>query len=176
MQKSRIDFSEKYVLCLTEGTAEREIMEMLLDDDMLLFKREDLVGKKIQRRMSVSAVEEKFLSLSYSKPVVIIRVIDSRKESFKLKKQFQGRFEIITISTHPEIELLLILHKGDYPDYCKTKSVEKPSSYCKRKYGYRKNQDVFSSYFSVEELIQAMRMYSQMIEEKEFSFIDLINL
>lgn len=176
MQTKEVSFSGKYVLCLAEGAAEREVMDMLLELDLLPFNREDLVGKKIQRRMSVSAVEEKFLSLSYKKTVVILRIIDSRKESFKLRRQYKDRFEVITVTTHPEIEILLILSKGDYKDYSKTKSREKPSAYCSRCYGYKKNQDAFSSYIMPNDLVEAIKKYSKMREFKDFSLRWLLNI
>ncbi len=38
--------NEYYVICICEGTAEQEIIEWLLDEDKLLFKRQDFLNNK----------------------------------------------------------------------------------------------------------------------------------
>lgn len=165
----------KYVLCLTEGTAETEIMTMLLDGGYLPFGWGDLVGNRIHCRMKARDVQERFLSLSYSKPVLILRLVDSRNERFVLDGQYRGRFEIVTVNTRPEIEILLIIKNGDYADFCKTKSHEKPSEYCRRKYGYTKRQGCLSSMITADELIEAIQVYSGMRDSREYTLQDLID-
>ena len=172
--QEHLDLSGKYILCMAEGAAEQEAMEILLESNRLRFTSDDLIDKKILPRMSVSKLEEGYLSLQYSKPVVILRIIDSRKEKLRLSRQYQNRFEVITINTHPEIEMLLILKNGDYDDYCKTKSKEKPSEYCKRRYGYRKNVSVFRDSFTQEELIMAISKFDSMLGHNELSLKDLL--
>ena len=134
-----LDFTGRYILLLAEGAAEREVIDTFLESGQLLFSRFDLVGKKVQDRTSVRHVEDNFLSLKYEKKVSIVRIIDSRNEKFRLRAEYRDRYnEIITINTRPEIEILLIIKNGDYDDYCKVRSQEKASSYCRRKYGYRR--------------------------------------
>lgn len=170
----QLDFSGKSILCLYEGAAERDVLSLLLENDLLLFSCEDLLTRKLVPRMAVRKIEEEYLSYSHKKPVVILRIIDSRNEKFLLRRVYQGRFEIITVCTCPEIEILLILKNGDYDDYCKTKSTEKPSAYCKRKYGYRKNKDVFRDFFSCDELVQAIRKYSSQNQNTGYTLDDLL--
>lgn len=43
MRISEIIKDEVYVLCICEGKAEEDIMNMLLDMDMLVFSRSDLI-------------------------------------------------------------------------------------------------------------------------------------
>ena len=75
MQKNlRLTFEGKYVLCLVEGGAEMEIVDTLVDTGCLAFSREDLVGRKVHRRMTAADVQEKFLSLDYARPLVILRI------------------------------------------------------------------------------------------------------
>ena len=43
-----------------------EIVDTLVDTGCLPFSREDLVGRKVHRRMTAADVQEKFLSLDYA--------------------------------------------------------------------------------------------------------------
>lgn len=128
----------------------------------------------MQDRTSVRHVEENFLSLKYEKKVSIVRIIDSRNEKFRLRAEYRDRYnEIITINTRPEIEILLIIKNGDYDDYCKVRSQEKASSYCMRKYGYRKNRDRFMDFITPEELVDSIRSYRSM-HSKECTLFSLL--
>lgn len=77
---------EKYILCLCEGAAELDILNRLLDQNLLVFTRNDLIEETLHYRKKVSDIEERFLGLSYNKEVVILRVIDSKNEQLKLGK------------------------------------------------------------------------------------------
>lgn len=90
---------DKYILCLCEGNAEKEIIEKLLDHELLIFNNRNLIDRRVFKRMRVRAVEERFLGYAYEKEVVILRVIDSNKEKFNLSKPYKGRFDIINIIT-----------------------------------------------------------------------------
>lgn len=175
MQKNlRLTFEGKYVLCLVEGGAEMEIVDTLVDTGCLPFSREDLVGRKVHRRMTAADVQEKFLSLDYARPLVILRILDSRQEGFRLDRLFRDRFDVVTLTTRPEIEILLILKNGDYEEFCKVKSRMKPSVFCRLKYGYRKNQGEFISFFKdVDELVEVLHRYSAITSDKQ-TLYDLI--
>lgn len=73
-----------YVLCICEGKAERAIIDLLLDNDKLIFKRESLIEKDLSKVGRKATDVEKFLNLDFDKEVVILRVLDSRKENFRL--------------------------------------------------------------------------------------------
>jgi hypothetical protein len=64
-------------------------MNILLDNDMLIFDRNMLFEGKIYKRESVEMIQEKYLSLSYkNKELVILSIIDSKHEAFKLGKPY----------------------------------------------------------------------------------------
>lgn len=170
----KLEFAGKKILCLCEGAAETEVMYMLLENNRLPFCKEDLIENRFIPRISVKKVEEKYLSFSHSKPVMILRIIDSKNEKFSLSKPYHGRFAVETICTCPEIEILLILKNGDYDDYCKTKSKEKPSAYCSRRYGYTKNRDSFASMITCDELITAIKRYDSVKDDDGYNLNDLI--
>lgn len=64
----------KYVACICEGAAEKAIMEILLDADKLIFKRDDLLEGELLRCRSGKNFEEQHL-----------RYLD------KFDKEFEGR-------------------------------------------------------------------------------------
>ena len=51
----------KYVACICEGAAEKAIMEILLDADKLIFKRDDLLEGELLRCRSGKNFEEQHL-------------------------------------------------------------------------------------------------------------------
>ena len=77
----------KYKTCICEGSAEHAIMDILLDHKRLIFSRED---KKF---------EEKYLRKGFSDKISIIRILDSRRENFKLSKAYENKVDIINVIT-----------------------------------------------------------------------------
>ncbi len=169
---------DSYVLCLCEGGAETAIIDMLLDHDKLIFTREDLINNKIHKRECVERIQEKYLGLSYEKPVVIIRIIDSIKEQFKLTKAYKDRYKVYSAATNPEIEILIILDQGALDEYTKKKSTNKPSTYCKEMLGLRnvKSKTFMNEYFTdVEKLIQSIKMHKKSFGRDHLTIYDLLN-
>lgn len=129
------DVQGKYVICSCEGDAERVIMDLLLDNDCLIFKREDLVGKSVTNKRKACDIEREFLNRSYGeRGVVIVRILDSKSDKLTLKKIYQDKCKIYHFYTHPEIEILLLILEGEYQKYIRqAKTYAKPSIYCKDK-------------------------------------------
>ena len=169
----------KLILCLCEGNAEFDIVNKLLDSNMLVFSCKNLIDGKVHLRQSVSCIEDKYLSYDFEgKRVVILRIIDSKKEQFNLSRSFQGRFDIINIITSPEIETLIILDKGDYTDFLKVKSFTKPSIFCKEQYGMKniKCKSFMEVYFhNTDQLLKAIKSYSEQAQSSNHSLYDLFN-
>lgn len=121
-----------YILCICEGKAERAIIDLLLDNDKLIFKRDGLIEKDLSRVGRKAADAEKFLNLDFDKEVVILRILDSRKENFKLNKLYiEKGIQVINVYTRPEIEMLLIIAENREKDFEKVKNKQKPSDFCK---------------------------------------------
>ena len=51
----------KYKACICEGSAESAIMDILLDNDLLIFTREELLEEKVIRRRDGKRFEERHL-------------------------------------------------------------------------------------------------------------------
>lgn len=167
----------KYKACICEGSAEKAIMNILLDNDLLIFKREELLEEEVLSCRSAKNFEERYLRKTFDDKISVIRILDSRKENFKLSKAYENKIDVVNIITAPEIEILAIIKEGKYLDFKKSKL--KPSDYCKQvlKIHNIKNYDFVIDYFSdVDSLIAAMKQYKQIsnLPKGELSLIDLL--
>lgn len=167
----------KYKACICEGSAEKAIMNILLDNDLLIFKREELLEEEVLSCRSVKNFEERYLRKTFVDKISVIRILDSRKENFKLSKAYENKIDVVNIITAPEIEILAIIKEDKYLDFKKSKL--KPSDYCKQvlKIHNIKNYDFVIDYFSdVDSLLDAMQQYKQVsnLPKRELSLIDLL--
>ena len=119
----------KYVACICEGTAEEVIVSKLLDADRLIFTRDNLLDEEIIRTRSAAAFEQQYLRKGFQDKITVLRVLDSRRENFKMSKAYEHKIDVINVITAPEIEMLIILNEGKYDAY--KRSRKKPSDFCK---------------------------------------------
>ena len=180
MQIAELKAGNAYILCICEGTAEEEIINLLLDNDKLIFTREDLIDCKLIRTRKAEKIQEDYLNFAFEKPLVILRVLDSKSEGFKLGKAYQERYKdrIINIITSPEIEILMIIHKGDYSKYTnKRKSKMKPSEFCKIEYGLpgiKRGGMVREFFGGVDALVNSINEYARVTKTEGYTLKDLI--
>lgn len=107
-----VDFPDSSIIaCICEGGAEIAIMDILLDNDLLKFTREQLIEEQVLPRMKVAEFQRRYLRREYEQKILILRVIDSRREEFKLSKAYRCQVEVINVITAPEIEILIIASK-----------------------------------------------------------------
>ena len=168
---------ESYKAVLCEGAAEQAIMNVLLDYDSLIFKKEELIEEKPLRIRSVSHFEASYLRKNFKDKISIIRILDSRNENFKISKAYKHKINVINIITAPEIEMLIILNEGKYSEF--KKSNKKPSKFCKENLKMKdlKSYDFVYSYFKDPKmLISAINAYSRIshIQKSEYSLRDLL--
>ena len=76
----------KYMACICEGSAENAIMDILLDNDLLIFNREEMLEEEVIRCRDGKRFEEKYLRKGFMGKISVIRILDSRRENFKLSK------------------------------------------------------------------------------------------
>ena len=110
----------KYNACICEGTAEQVIMDLLLDNNKLIFSRNELLEHEVLRCRTGKNFEEQYLRKGFTEQITVFRILDSRRENFKLSKAYQNKVKIINVITAPEIEMLVILNEGKYADYKKS--------------------------------------------------------
>lgn len=151
-----------YIACICEGSAERAIIELLLDDNKLLFTYEQLLEEEIIRNRSAKEFEKRYLRKGFSSKITVLRILDSRKEKFKLSRAYVDKIDVINIITAPEIEMLIIFNENKYNEFKKSK--KKPSDFCKTelKLASVKNYDFVKKYFSnTDKLLASIHEYKR---------------
>ena len=152
----------KYIACICEGSAEQTVVRKLLDNNMLIFTYDDLIEEDVLRCRDAKTFEDKYLRKGFTEKITVYRILDSRRENFRLSKAYAEKVDVINIITAPEIEMLVILAEGKYSDY--KKYGKKPSLYCKEKLGYRdvKGTKFVNKYFDdINKLIASIREYKR---------------
>lgn len=176
MSAVELNFENSLVICFCEGAAELDIMNMLLENDALLFSKDQLFNNKLHKRVGQKKLEDEFLNLDFSKETVyILRIIDSKNEKLKLRKHYEDRgiFRTETFRTRPEIEILIVIDKDDFKNCSDSK--DKPSKFCKSQYGFKrvKKQGFMEEYFSFERLLLAIKKHKRSYKS-EFTIYDLL--
>lgn len=162
-----IKFS-KYIACICEGSAEAAIMDLLLDFDFLIFQRENLIEESPLMCRSGKIFEEKYLRKQFNGQISVVRVLDSRRENFKLSKAYQSKVDIINVITAPEIEMLIILNEEKYKQF--KKSGRKPSDFCKidLKMSNVKDYNFVRNYFADSKcLLNSIRRYKEITKVRK---------
>ncbi|MCD8130822.1 MAG: hypothetical protein LUE16_06015 [Lachnospiraceae bacterium] len=171
-----MEFS-KYVACICEGAAEEVIINILLDHDKLIFHRSQLVEEKPLRCRDAKKFEERYLRKGFSDKISVVRILDSRRENFRLSKAYKHKVDVINVITAPEIEMLVIFAENKYMDF--KASRKKPSEFCEQDLGFGtvKSKTFTENYFrDVNVLISAIKEYRQIsrIPAGECTLADLL--
>jgi len=121
--------------------------------------------------------ESRYLRKGFSGAITVYRILDSRRESFRLSKAYEHKVDVINVITAPEIEMLIILNENRYDDF--KKSGMKPSEFCMTvlKLHQVKSYDFVLKYFSDPTiLIAAMKKYTEVsrIPKGEWALLNLV--
>ena len=167
-----------YVACIAEGSAETAIIDTLLEHHLLIFTRKDMLDEKVLRCRNASAFESRYLRMGFKDKITVYRILDSRREQFRLGKAYEHKVDVINVVTAPEIEMLIILNENRYDDF--KKSGLKPSEFCVTtlKLRHVKSYDFVRNYFSDPNvLIAAIKKYTEVsrIPKGEWTLLDLLN-
>ena len=148
----------KYIACICEGSAERAIIKILLDKNRLIFTWDDLLDGEILRCRNAKKFEEQHLRKGFTDRITVLRVLDSRREEFKLSKAYASKIDVVNVITATEIEMLVIFTEGKDEEYKKSK--KKPSAFCKEdlRIADVKSTHFVESYFAdINDLIRVSR-------------------
>ena len=107
----------------------------------------------------------------------MIRILDSRREEFRLSKAYEQKIDVVNIITAPEIEMLIIHAEGAYDQF--KRSGKKPSEFCKTNLRMHdvKSYDFVKQYFSNPQLlVKAIKEYRRTanIPKGEYRLSDLL--
>lgn len=167
----------KYVACICEGGAERAIMKLLLDKNLLSFTYDNLLDGELIRCRNAKEFEKRYLRKSFADQITVLRILDSRREQFSLSKAYAPKIKVINVITAPEIEMLIILSENKYSSF--KKSRLKPSEFCKSILGYKdvKSPMFIAAYFkNIGKLIFAIKEYKRvaLVKKNEYTLADLL--
>lgn len=107
----------KYKACICEGSAEEAIIDILVDNDLLIFTREEMLEERAIRCRSAKRFEEQYLRKKFDEQISVIRILDSRREEFRLSKAYEQKIDVVNVITAPEIEMLIIHAAGAYDQF-----------------------------------------------------------
>lgn len=130
------------ILVLCEGTCEKTIIELLLDNNKLKITRDDLIGLEPYVLRQINKTIETVL-FHNAKEIKIFRIGDTQKEKLKIPRELKNIVSIDRIfkyCTKPEIEILLLINEGLEKKFEKVKSNYKVSEYAKSNIIYNKNK------------------------------------
>ena len=141
----------KYKACICEGSAEEAIIDILVDNDLLIFNREEMLEECVIRCRSAKRFEERYLRKGFEEQISVIRILDSRREEFRLSKAYE-QFK---------------------------RSGKKTSEFCKTNLRMHdvKSYDFVKQYFSTPQLlVKAIKEYRRTanIPKGEYSLSDLL--
>lgn len=175
-----IKYNGETIMCVCEGNFEYEIIEILLDNDLLFFTREDLIEEKPTKIRSASRLQTEYLNRKFEKGLIILRIIDSKSDKFRLSKEYENKVnQVNDVITKPEIEILIIIDKDHYHEYTqKYKSRKSPSNYCKRNLRLKKlkSKGFAEDYFQDPSvLVNAISSYNKLSNQKDLNLYDLLN-
>lgn len=168
----------KYVACICEGAAEQAIIELLLDENKLIFNYDDLLDGEVLRCRSAKNFEGQHLRKGFTEKITVLRILDSHREPFKLSKAYSHKIEVINVVTAPEIEMLVIFNENKYDEFVRS-NIKKPSEFCKTilKYKNVKSSEFIKEYFSkIDSLISAILEHKRVskIQRGEYTLADLL--
>ena len=89
----------KIKACICEGAAEAAILDVLLDHDLLICRREEMLDEGVIRCRDGKAFEARYLRKGFKEMISVIQILDSRREMFRLSKAYEGKVDVINVIT-----------------------------------------------------------------------------
>lgn len=158
-------------LIMCEGPNELKVMNILLENDALIFTEDDLLGLTAYhaRQIKSSTQVRTALNLYPGNDVLVMRVGDKQTDKLTIPADYKEKIKgIEKYCTMPELEMLLIISEGLVKEYEKVKSGTDPKDFSKANIVYnRKRYDNSTQFFEdyygndCEKLVAAIREYKR---------------
>lgn len=167
----------RYKACICEGAAESAIIDILVDNDLLIFSRSEMLDESVIRCRNAKRFEERYLRKGFDDQISVVRILDSRREEFRLSKAYAHKIDVINVITAPEIEMLIIHNEGAYERF--KRSGKKPSDFCKTDLRMHevKSYDFVKGYFrDPDTLVKAIKEYRRTanVPNGEYTLLELL--
>lgn len=153
---------------MCEGPNEKEVIDILLENDCLSFKEKDLLGLTPYhaRQIKTSAQVRTELNI-YPGEVQILRIGDKQSDKIIIPAEYKDK--IISVEkycTKPELEIILIIAEKMIGKFNKVKSSTSPKKFAKEyikcgKHKYDNSTLFYREYFSgnPELLVKCIKEY-----------------
>lgn len=73
-----------------------------------------MLDESVIRCRNAKRFEERYLRKGFDDQISVIRILDSRREDFRLSKAYEHKINVINVITAPEIEMLIIHNERAY--------------------------------------------------------------
>ncbi len=157
----------KYLI-MCEGPNELEIIRILLENHLLIFTEDDLLGLTPYHARQITSNGQVKTELNiYTGEVKVLRIGDGLNEKLKIPVEYKDKITSIEkYCTKPELEMLLIIAEDLVSEFEKQKSKTKPKSFAKeniylRKKRYDNSTAFYRDYFgdNPELLVRCIKKY-----------------
>lgn len=157
-------------LVMCEGPNELEIIRMLLENDKLIFKEDDLLNlvPYHARQIGNNAAVKNALNL-YHGDVQVLRIGDKLNDELKVPREYKGKIkDIKKYCTKPELEMLLIISENIDSEFEKVKSKISPKTFSKENVAYNRTRynnstAFYRAYYGerIDLLVDTIKRYKQ---------------
>jgi hypothetical protein len=76
MKMKKLMKLSKFKACICEGAAERAILDILLENDLLIFSKKELIDDDIIRCRDAKEFESRYLRKIFEHKISVIRILD----------------------------------------------------------------------------------------------------
>ena len=158
-------------LIMCEGSNELAVVNILLENDALIFTEDDLLGltpyhaRQIKNNTQVQTA----LSMYFGNDVLVMRIGDKQTDRLVIPADFKEKIcETVKYCTLPELEMLLIISEGLVKEYEKVKSSVRPKKFAKEhircnQKKYDNSSRFYRDYYGSDcgRLVRAIREYKR---------------
>lgn len=116
-------------LVLCEGTNEKQILNLLLEHNKLIFEKDDLINLEIFHARQIVPNIESSIRAYNKDDITVIRIGDKLSDKLVIPESISHIIKeenIYNYLTRPELEMLLIINKGLFKKFNKIKSKIRP--------------------------------------------------
>lgn len=185
------NIEDSIIAVICEGNSEKYYLNILLDNDLLIVGKKDILTNAILpiKFKKANTFQEHFLTMTHIKPITIFLIQDSEVSMGKFKEPYKNNIaSTYYFITSPEIEMLLIHHFNLYDDFIKVKSKKKPCEFladkCKIPTSKLKSKEFIEKTFDdPTKLVRAIKIYSEKSPYKrkknksnKYQLIDLLKV
>ena len=156
---------------MCEGPNELTLINILLENDALIFSEDDLLGLTAYhaRQIKTNAQVRLALNLYDGNDVTVMRVGDKQTDRLLIPADFKDKiYEVEKYCTLPELEMLLLISEDLVKEYEKVKSTVRPKVFAKEhircnRRRYDNSSRFYRDYYGNEcrKLINAIREYKR---------------